>query len=760
MTMTSESKVSEQTTRAAEAGQIVYEAADGTACGTENKAAYRPAAPSPEELLGAVFSDETEDYRSPAEPESGDTVAVRLRTAKDTARRAVLYVFGKNVGIQMKKAGSTERFDFYEAELVCFRREVRYCFLIETDSFLIRCDKTGANRIGAVDTDSTDGTDNAAGTGSTEKRRDLLSEELPETLAEERFAFRFTPGFHVPAWAKGALQYQIFTDRFRNGNPENDVRNKEYYYVSGHARRARWEDLPEQDADIRTFYGGDLQGVTEKLDYLQSLGIEVLYFNPLFVSPSSHKYDIQDYEYIDPHFAVIKDDPDTPMQDWEKHNGYAQGYIRRVTSPENLEAGNAYFAEFCRELHRRGMKIILDGVFNHCGSFNKWMDREGIYLGKPGYRKGAYQDPDSPYRDYFRFSAKGGTRFSEYEGWWGHETLPKLNYEGSPELREKILQIAEKWASPPYSIDGWRLDVAADLGHSPEYNHGFWREFRTRLKRINPDLLIIAEHYGDPEGWLRGDQWDTVMNYDAFMEPVSWFLTGMEKHSDYRRDDLYLNGQAFFDSLLRSMAAFESPSLQCAMNELSNHDHSRFLTRTNRRIGRLESAGSAAAGEGLRPELFRAAVVMQMTLPGAPTVYYGDEAGQVGWTDPDNRRTYPWGKEDLSLIELHRSLAYLRKKYPVLRSGSFKPVYAAYGAAAYARFDRENALIIAVNPSEEKQRLLLRAGEAGVPDGRKLVSVFMTDARGYSGTSEETEMVREGTAQVWLPAGTAVIYKV
>ena len=149
------------------------------------------------------------------------------------------------------------------------------------------------------------------------------------------------------------------------------------------------------------------------------------------------------------------------------------------------------------------------------------------------------------------------------------------------------MNIARKWVSPPYNIDGWRLDVAADLGHSEEYNHEFWKKFRKAVKESNPNAIILAEHYGNPKEWLKGNQWDTVMNYDAFMEPVTWFLTGMEKHSDDFRLDLLGNAGAFWSAMHYHTASMAMPSWQCAMNELSNHDHSRFLTRTNHRVGRV-----------------------------------------------------------------------------------------------------------------------------------------------------------------------------
>ena len=681
-------------------------------------------------ILSAIYSDETPSYRCPSEPDPGDSVAIRLRAAKGSATRAILLLENLSSGTLMRPVRSDDYFDYFEASIFCDRDEIRYGFLLElSDGTRVGFDKNGCR---------------AAEGGS-----------MPDfNLA---YAFRFKPGFHVPEWSKGAIQYQIFTDRFRNGDPSNDVTDNEYYYTVGHAKHvADWSALPT-DTDIRYFYGGDLQGILDKLDYLQSLGVEVLYLTPIFVSPSSHKYDTQDYDHVDPHFGVITDDVEHAMQMWEKHNGYAPRYIRRVTSMENLEKSDDLFARLCQELHSRGMRIILDGVFNHCGSFNKWMDCEGIYVGKAGFQPGAFQSIHSPYRSYFHFNDSGNGRSPAYEGWWGYTTLPKLNYEASPALCEEIFRIAEKWASKPYCIDGWRLDVAADLGHSVEFNHRFWREFRARVKAVNPDLLILAEHYGDPSSWLKGDQWDSIMNYDAFMEPVTWFLTGMEKHSDAYRDDLYQNGNAFFDIMRDKMSRMTYPSIQCAMNELSNHDHSRFLTRTNRVVGRMNSMGSEAAGAGINKGVFREAVVLQMSWPGAPTIYYADEAGQVGWTDPDNRRTYPWGSEDMSLIALHRDLANLRAALPELKTGGLKPLLADYGRIAYARFDETHRSIVALNNTSGGTNFRLYARDAGALEGEPFYRRIQTGAENHSTIPKVMGIVKDGYLSFDLPPFSAVI---
>lgn len=553
--------------------------------------------------------------------------------------------------------------------------------------------------------------------------------------------------------------YQIYTDRFCNGDPTNDVEDREYAYLNKQVRQVKdWEALPEA-MDVWRFYGGDIQGIWNKLDYLQDLGVEVLYLNPIFVSPSNHKYDSQDYDYVDPHLGVIVEDSGECLAEGDKDNTHATKYQQRVVNKKNLEASNEFFAKFVREVHRRGMKIILDGVFNHCGSFNKWLDKERIYEQSEDYEKGAYVSADSPYRSFFRFNNEHEWPYNEfYEGWWGHNTLPKLNYEESPELKEYILNIGRKWIREPYNVDGWRLDVAADLGFTEEYNHKFWKEFRAAVKAERPDALILAEHYGDTSRWLGGDEWDTVMNYDAFMEPITWFLTGMEKHSDSRRDDLYGNAEAFKEAMIYNMAHMPGPSLQTAMNELSNHDHSRFLTRTNRRVGRMNTLGSDAASQGIDKGVMREAVVMQMTWVGAPTVYYGDEAGLCGFTDPDNRRTYPWGKEDQELLSFHKEAICIHKDNPVLAHGSTCFLTLENQLVSYGRFDEETQIVVVVNNSREEREVNIPVWKASVPPLCAMERLMLTLENGFS-TNDAIYEVRNGILYLKLPPVCSMILK-
>ena len=679
----------------------------------------------------ALFSDGTAQYRIPPEPKANESVKLRFRTGRENIDRVVLVVC-TDTRIEMKKVYNDRLFDYYESTVELSDKMIDYYFEVTSGTVTVYYNSVGV----------------CSG-------------------VEPYYNFTITPSFHTPDWAKGAIFYQIYVDRFYNGDRSNDVEKDEYVYIGeGTDKVTDWFKYPAA-MGVREFYGGDIAGVWQKLDYLQELGVDAIYFNPIFVSPSNHKYDIQDYDYIDPHFGKIvkdegevlhRDENGNLMCDGTYPNKYATKYVCRVTDKENLEASNRFFAEFVEEVHKRGMKVILDGVFNHCGSFNKWLDRECIYEDAEGYEKGAYISADSPYRTFFRFNEDMWPYNYHYDGWWGHDTLPKLNYEDSPLLFDYIMHIARKWVSPPYNVDGWRLDVAADLGQSQEYNHYFWKEFRRNVKEANPEAIVLAEHYGDPTSWLQGDQWDTVMNYDAFMEPITWFLTGVEKHSDEYREDLLGNADAFFVSMRNYMTRFNTQSLQVAMNELSNHDHSRFMTRTNHKVGRTASVGPQAADEGIDKALFRLGVMIQMTWPGAPTIYYGDEAGLCGWTDPDNRRTYPWGREDNELIEFHRQLIRIHKDYQVFKTGSIMFLKGQYKLIGYGRFDENDKIVVMINSSDEVREADIPVWRMGIIQETRMARLMLSDREGYSDEAKVYPVVN-GLIHVECPPMSGMIIK-
>ena len=459
--------------------------------------------------------------------------------------------------------------------------------------------------------------------------------------------FAILPELKVPEWAKGQIFYQIFPDRFCNGCPENDVKTGAYKYPGvGPVEQVKDWSAPPEKLDVARFYGGDLQGIAEKIPYLKALGVDCLYLNPIFVSPSNHGYDTADYYHVDPHLS----DPEDP---------------------------DGYFASFVEKLHENGIRLILDGVFNHCSIDNAWT-----------------KDPAKA--GYFVYDEKGG-----FQTWWGIPTLPKLNYETSSRLWKEIMAIAKKWVSPPYNVDGWRLDVAPDLGETLATNHRFWETFRKTVRKAAPEALVFAETYQDPEDWLVDGEWDTIMNYEAFMDPVTYFFTGVEKHSDGAEPDKKGDAEAFYWALCEKSSRLPHDSLLAAMNALDNHDHSRFITRTGGHVGRItcENAEERSACADLA--LLRLAVCFQYTWPGAPCIYYGDETGLPGFTDPDDRRTFPWGKENWELIEFYRQAAALRKRFACLRTGSVHMVRFDSGIAAFARTLGEETVLTVINMGEE-----------------------------------------------------------
>lgn len=677
-----------------------------------------------------MFSDTTSDYIHPVEPEENAEITISFRMKKGSKCQIhLIQEQGKKELLYNPiRSRKDKLFDYYQVKTHVGEKEFNYYFSITVNDQNCYYDQRGVVQ-----------------------------------SPDETYSFHIIPGFSTPNWAKGAVMYQIFVERFCNGDLTNDVLSGEYKYIGRLTKqRKNWNEV-SKDVGIHDFYGGDLQGVMDKLDYLKALGVEVIYLNPIFVSPSNHKYDTQDYDYIDPHFGKIVKDRGDLLKDELQNNTCARRYIRRVTGKDNLEASNQLFIKLVTEIHKRGMKIILDGVFNHCGSFHKWMDQEKIYYMADLSEKekkntsGAAISADSQYRKYFYFSDSPSSNHMTYEGWWGHDTLPKLNYE-SKELYDLVLSIAKKWIAPPYNIDGWRLDVAADLGKSTELNHQFWKDYRKVVKETNPDAIILAEHYGDASFWLNGREWDSIMNYDAFMEPISWFLTGMEKHSDYRREELQGNDREFWNAMIRNSASFTTSTLLTAMNELSNHDHSRFLTRTNYKVGRVTKLGTKAAEENVNKAVMREAVVMQMTWPGAPTVYYGDEVSLCGFTDPDNRRPYPWGREDQDMLQFHKLVISIHKKHPELKTGSILRLYSEWNILSYGRMQNGHALLTIINNNETIKTITFPVWELGILPNTELLSIITSSKKGFH-TKRIKYPVKNGKLTITMPPQSAIILK-
>ena len=294
--------------------------------------------------IEAIFSDETPYFRYPYAPKRGKTVHVIIRAWKDDVDKVELVLSNKS--IKMTKESQDFYFDYFGGDIFIDAKFIKYYFKIYKKDKVLYYFKTGAK-------DTFDG----------------------------QKEFVITTNFNLPAWSYGAVMYQIYIDRFCNGDKNNDVLTGEYTYLEKTVEKVHnWEELPKE-GDYRRFYGGDLQGIIEKLEYLKKLGAEVVYLNPIFVSPSSHKYDIQDYDHVDPHFGKIVFEEGGVLDLVAEDNKNSTLYVSRTTDDRNLSTSDEKFIELVEKVHSMGIKIILDGVFNHCGAFNKWLNKEKIYSG-------------------------------------------------------------------------------------------------------------------------------------------------------------------------------------------------------------------------------------------------------------------------------------------------------------------------------------------------------------------------------------------
>lgn len=459
---------------------------------------------------------------------------------------------------------------------------------------------------------------------------------------ERDIHFRFFPGYKPVRWLWSQVFYQIFPDRFFDGNPANNVKTREYVYEGKEVVAKNWGDLPDKENGFREFYGGDLSGIRKKLPYLQDLGVNSLYLNPIFVSPSSHKYDTVDYFNIDPHFGSNED-----------------------------------FAELCNELHANEMHIILDAVVNHSSERCAWFDRYGEYE-----EKGAYQSQDSKYRGFYYFDTDDP---ESYHAWYGIKTLPVFDYSNA-DLQEIVYKaddsILKHWLKAPYRIDGWRFDVIHMLGEGKgaKNNAHYVREFRKAVRELNPEALVLGEHFYEASKWLQGDQEDAAMNYFGFSFPLWAFFAGI----DHRGHRIRIDAKTFGFMLARARARLPFENQLSQMNLLNSHDTSRFITILD--------------GD---KTLLKAAIVMLFSYIGVPSIYYGDEIGLEGGNDPDCRRTFPWDESswDLDLLEHYKRLISLRKSSLTLQRGGFVELLAEGDVYVFARALSKQSIITIINRS-------------------------------------------------------------
>ena len=457
--------------------------------------------------------------------------------------------------------------------------------------------------------------------------------------------------FTVPQWAQGAVIYQIFPDRFCKSG-DCDLRDKltPYTIHENWDEEVQWQPTPDGQVLNNDFFGGNFRGITEKLDYIASLGTTILYLNPISKSFSSHRYDTADYKTPDPMLGTLED-----------------------------------FSQLCREAHKRGIRVILDGVYSHTGSNSLYFDKQRTFGGN-----GAYCTRTSPYYTWYQFQNWP----DHYNSWWGFDTLPTAN-KLDPSFIDYIItgenSVIAHWLNA--GCDGFRLDVADELPNE------FLSLLKKRLRQLRPDALLMGEVWEDASNkiaygvrrWYFVDgQLDSVMNY-PFRSAILAYLRDCD------------DGRRLADTVMTIAENYPSQVLLCNMNLLSTHDSVRILTAL---VDGFEGSREQQAHRHLSPQQYSAAVekllmasFIQYTLPGAPSLYYADEAGMEGHKDPFNRRTYPWGRENQTLLTHFRALGKLRAEHPALRLGDIRFFQSQDGKLGFTRQYPGQTLRVCVNRS-------------------------------------------------------------
>lgn len=509
--------------------------------------------------------------------------------------------------------------------------------------------------------------------------------------------FKLLARFKAPAWVHEAVFYQIFPDRFADGDPASNVRTGEYADFRGRPVVARaWGERPGADPPLNglEFYGGDLPGIVGRLPYLEELGVNALYLTPIFTAPSNHKYDVANYFEVDPHFG-----------------------------------GEAALADLRRALDARGMRLILDITPNHCGVANAWFTA-------------AQRDAAAPTAEYFTFHEHPGA----YACWLGVQSLPKLDYR-SERLRQHMYggegAVLRHWLRPPYRIDGWRLDVANMMGRQGEaqLGHKIGRALRRAIKQENPEAYLVGENFFDGSPHLQGEELDATMNYQGFTFPILRWLTGSDAMYYGERAKWLkphpMPAEALEAQLRAFMAAIPWQIAVQQLNLLGSHDTPRVMT---------------LAGEDEKAA--RVAATLLFTYPGTPSVYYGDEIGLPGGRDPDNRRCMPWDPAawNGALRDHYRALIRLRRALPALRYGGYQALHAAGDTFAFQREVEEGrVIVVARRAADGLTALPVRHG--GIRDGAR----FREALTGATARVEEGMLPLLGLgpvdAQIWQTAG-------
>lgn len=581
--------------------------------------------------LDSVYSDGSSFFVSNPAPSFGETVRIRLRMAENSPVNTVILRSIPNGGelhVPMHICRREKGLIYWEAELPMLEKRMQYEFYLACDDAIYYYTQKG------------------------------ISTHIPDHSTD----FVLLCDYEAPTWVRDAVFYQIFPERFCNGDPANDVRDGEITQDGFASIHMNWDDTPPdyEHGHCLDFFGGDLQGIESKIPYFKRLGITALYLNPIFYAPSVHKYDCLDYFHVDPHFG-----------------------------------GDEALASLSKALHENGIRLILDISINHTGTDHIWFNRDGTYFPE---NMGAYHNPASTERGFYFFNSD-----NSYHGWWDLPSMPTLNYT-SDALRERVYRaqdsVLKKWLKEPYCIDGWRFDVADVFGRNGlvQLSHELWPEIRKSIKEENPQAYILAEDWGDCAQYMQGHDWDSPMNYYGCARVIRSFLGEsdlfMRRDPELMKVRCNMRAEDVKARVYQHLARMPYALWGNQFNLFDSHD-----------VPRLHNNPELSAAD------IRAAVLYQYTLPGAPSVYYGDEAAIDGiyGTNEGCRYPMPWNRdfEDSDSFRFYQRMNAIRTEFSCLRRGGFVFLHARGDVFAMARFTDDEAVVTVISKSSREEHVTL-----------------------------------------------------